>query len=181
MKEIEWHYQQILKYIGENPEREGLKETPKRVAKMYNEIFSGYYKNSADLFKVFESEGYNEMVIVKDIDFFSSCEHHTAPFFGKVHIGYIPNGKVIGLSKLARLVDVYARRLQVQERLTMQIANDIMKYLEPLGCMVVIEAEHLCMKMRGVESPCSSTITSAVRGVFMDKLEVRSEFLGLIK
>lgn len=167
---------------GETFDREGLLETPKRVAKMYDEIFSGYQMDpKAILSKAFAEDEHHEMVIVKDIPFFSHCEHHMVPFFGHAHIAYIPNGSVVGLSKLARLVDCYSKRLQIQERLTSQIADMIDSELHPMGVMVVIQAEHMCMSMRGVKKPGSNTITSAVRGVFKDNANVaRAEFLSLI-
>ena len=167
---------------GETFEREGLLETPKRVAKMYDEIFSGYQMDpKALLSKSFAEDAHHEMVIVKDIPFYSHCEHHMVPFFGHAHIAYIPNGSVVGLSKLARLVDCYSKRLQIQERLTSQIADMIDSELSPMGVMVVVQAEHLCMSMRGVKKPGSNTITSAVRGVFKDSTNVaRAEFLSLI-
>lgn len=175
------YIKEILDYIGDDSEREGLLETPDRVLKSYDHLFSGYKKNPADVFKMFEDGNCDEMVILKDIEFYSTCEHHFIPFFGKISIGYVPNGKVIGVSKLARLVEVYARRLQVQERLVGQIADDIMKYLEPKGCMVVAEAKHLCMVARGVEKQNSVMITNAVRGNFKNELIVRDEFLKMIK
>lgn len=175
------YIKEILDYIGDDSEREGLLETPDRVLKSYDHLFSGYKKNPADVFKMFEDGNCDEMVILKDIKFYSTCEHHFIPFFGKISIGYVPNGKVIGVSKLARLVEVYARRLQVQERLVGQIADDIMKYLEPKGCMVVAEAKHLCMVARGVEKQNSVMITNAVRGNFKNELIVRDEFLKMIK
>jgi len=177
---IESGVQLILKGIGEDVHREGLTDTPKRVARMYNEVCSGYEQDPKELFKAVFNEDHKELVIVKDIYFYSHCEHHMVPFSGKAHIGYIPNGKIVGLSKLARLVEIYSKRLQVQERLTSQVADDIMKYLEPAGCMVVMEASHLCMCMRGVKKPGSSTTTSAVRGIFADNAIARSEFLSLI-
>ncbi|MEO2083282.1 MAG: GTP cyclohydrolase I FolE, partial [Desulfurobacteriaceae bacterium] len=162
---IERAVREILLAIGENPEREGLKETPKRVAKMYEEILSGY-SDSPENHMVLFSEKYDEMIIVRDIPFYSMCEHHMLPFFGKAHVAYIPgDNKVTGLSKLARIVDVYARRLQLQERMTEQIASAIMGKLHAKGVMVVIEAQHLCMIMRGVKKPGSFTVTSAVKGV----------------
>jgi len=167
---------------GEYASREGLQETPGRVARMYDEIFGGYDMSpEAILSKTFRDEEHKEMVIVKDIDFFSHCEHHMVPFIGKVHIAYIPNGNLVGLSKLARLVECYARRLQIQERMTSQIADAIEEQLKPIGVMVVIKAEHMCMAMRGVKKPGANTITSAVRGVFQDNTNVaRAEFLSLI-
>lgn len=176
----------ILRYIGENPGREGLIETPHRVAKVYAEVFGGYSEDPKEILsKTFEEDEvtdiYNQgMVIVRDIQFYSHCEHHMVPFFGKAHIGYIPGTKVVGLSKLCRLVNCFAHRLQVQERLTKQIADAIVANLQPLGVMVVIEAEHLCMKMRGVKNPCADTVTSTVRGVF-EKAEARNEFLQLVR
>lgn len=188
MKQVEWHIAQILKSIeGENASREGLVETPKRVAKMYDEIFGGYsYDPDEVLRKTFdadydESQPYEQgMVIVKDIDFYSHCEHHMVPFIGKVHIGYIPKDRVVGISKLARLVEGYAHRLQIQERLTDQIASAIEKELQPQGVIVVVEAQHMCMKLRGVRNATASTVTSAVRGAFCYP-ETRQEFMSLIK
>jgi GTP cyclohydrolase I len=178
---------EILKYIGEDPEREGLRKTPERVRKSYDEIFGGYkYDPKQILSATFAEDGVVEdkyqqgMVIVRDIQFYSHCEHHMVPFFGKAHVGYIPSKKVVGLSKIARLVDAYARRLQIQERLGKQVADTMMEVLEPLGVMVVIEAEHMCMKMRGIKNPCADTVTSVVRGAF-EKPEVRAEFLELLK
>jgi GTP cyclohydrolase I len=171
----------IILSTFENESREGLQDTPERVARLYTEVFAGYTMNPKDILeRVFDSKQ-KEMVIVKDIEFYSHCEHHMVPFFGKVHIGYIPNGKVLGLSKFARLVDCFAKRLQIQENLTTQIADAIMQYLQPDGCMIVIEAQHLCMMMRGVEKQNSQTITSAVRGIFSSDLNARQEFLQLIK
>jgi GTP cyclohydrolase I len=177
---IEKAIKQILEAIGENPEREGLKETPKRVASMYEEILSGY-SDSPEKHTILFSEKYDEMIIVKDIPFFSLCEHHMLPFFGKAHVAYIPNNeKVTGLSKLARIVDVYAKRLQLQERMTEQIATAIMEKLDAKGAMVVIEAQHLCMIMRGVKKPGSFTVTSAIKGVMRNE-PTRTEALFLIK
>ena len=164
----------------EDVNREGLKNTPNRVARMYKEIFAGYEQDSEELFKsVFTSDN-NSMITVRDIDFYSYCEHHMVPFFGKVHIGYIPKGKILGISKFARLVDVYAKRLQIQEQLTEQIANDIEKYLKPKGLMVIISAQHLCMAMRGIKKINSSTVTNSVKGIFKDELVVREEFLNTL-
>jgi len=172
----------MLKCIGEDPEREGLTDTPHRVQRMYQEIFAGYQMCPEDILVTDFDEGHEEMVIVKDIPFYSTCEHHIVPFHGVAHVGYIPNGgKVVGLSKIARLVECYAKRLQVQERLTTQIANALCVNLDPLGVIVVIEAEHLCMSMRGVQKPGTTTITSAIRGVFADNENpARQEFLALI-
>lgn len=175
---------ELLLSIGEDPDREGLVKTPHRVAKMYNELFAGYNQNAEEILTsaTFESEGSNEMVIVRNIEFFSHCEHHMVPFYGKAHVAYIPNGRVVGLSKIARVVEMFARRLQIQERMTMQIADAMQEALDPLGVMVVIEAEHMCMKMRGVKNPCADTVTSAVRGVFRDPKEhARTEFLSLMR
>lgn len=173
----------LLGSIGEDTEREGLLDTPKRVAKMYDEIFSGYKMNPDDILQTtFNDEAHQEMVIVKEIPFYSHCEHHMVPFFGIAHVAYIPNGGVVGISKLARLVDCYAKRLQIQERMTSSIADDIMRVLQPLGAAVLIEAEHLCMTMRGVQKPGTKTVTSAMRGVFLDDTNnARMEFLNLIK
>jgi len=171
---------QTIKYIGDDPDREGVKETPLRVVKSYKEIFSGYAQNPADIMKTFNGDGYDEMIISKDIEYYSMCEHHMLPFFGKVHIAYIPNGKVIGLSKLSRLVDIYARRLQIQEKMTNQIAEALMTYLKPQGVGVVIEGKHLCMVMRGVQKQNSSMITSSIKGNFEEQ-KVREEFLNLTK
>ena len=172
---------QLLAELGENPAREGLLNTPKRVEKALRFLTSGY---TADVDSVLNNAlftvDYNEMVIVKDIDFYSLCEHHMLPFFGKCHIAYIPKGKVIGLSKLPRLVDVFARRLQVQERLTVEIAESIQSAIQPLGVGVVVEARHLCMMMRGVEKQHSATVTSSMLGAFR-AAQTRQEFLSLIR
>ncbi len=169
--------------IGEDPSREGLLKTPERVARMYSEVFSGYDNAEDRLDKIFSSvftSDNSEMVVVKDIDYYSHCEHHMVPFFGKVHIGYIPNKKVLGLSKFARLVEVYSRRLQIQEQLTWQIADEISKRLKPKGVIVVVEGAHLCMAMRGVQKINSKTITSAVRGRFSDSATTKQEFFKLL-
>jgi GTP cyclohydrolase I len=179
---IEQGVRLILEGIGEDTEREGLKDTPARVARMYEEICAGIGKDAASLFKVTFNEGHQEMVLVKNIPLYSVCEHHLAPFIGVAHIAYIPNaqGTVCGLSKLARVVDLYAKRLQLQERLTSQIAESIVENLKPLGVMVVIEAEHLCMSMRGVNKPGTLTVTSAVRGSFANDSKTRAEAMSLI-
>lgn len=181
-KQIEFHVKEILRLIGENPEREGLLDTPHRVAKMYlNEIFEGYKQQPVEILNnaVFHSD-YEEMVIVKDIDFYSMCEHHLIPFFGVVHVGYIPDGKLIGLSKIPRLVDMFARRLQIQEQMTVQIAKTLEELLEPKGVAVVVEAIHLCSVMRGVRKPRNKMITSEVRGAFRKHQKTREEFFSHI-
>ena len=171
----------LLEGIGERPEREGLLETPDRVARMYTEIFAGMDADvSESLSKVFSVE-HNEMVLEKDIGFYSMCEHHMLPFYGKAHIAYLPEGKVLGLSKLARVVEVYARRLQIQEQMTGQIADAIMAHLVPQGVMVVLEAEHMCMTMRGIKKPGSRTITIAARGVFEDNATLQEKVLQMIR
>jgi len=178
---IECKIKDILAYLGENPEREGLKDTPKRMVKSWKKLFGGYEQNAKDILKTTFQEGKcDEMVILKDIEFYSTCEHHFLPFIGKIHIGYLPKDKVVGVSKLARLVEVYARRLQIQERLTTQIADSIMDELDARGVIVVTEAQHMCMTARGVEKQNSKMITSAIRGEFT-KAEPRSEFMQLIK
>ncbi len=171
-----------LKLIGENPKREGLLRTPHRVAKAMEFFTSGYKRDIASVLNgAIFNEQYSEMVIVKDIDFFSMCEHHMLPFFGRAHVAYIPDGKIVGLSKIPRIVDVFARRLQVQERLTRQIADTLYEYLHPVGVGVVIEARHMCMMMRGVEKQNSLATTSAMLGVFRDDVKTRQEFLELTK
>jgi len=172
----------ILEAVGDNPKRADLLETPKRVAAMYEEILDGIKKDPAKELEVLLSEGHDEVVLLKDISLYSLCEHHLLPFVGKAHVAYIPQGsRVTGLSKIARVVDTLAKRLQIQERLTTQIADIIMKKLRPKGVMVVIEAEHLCMTMRGVKKPGTVTVTSAVRGIFRTNSKTRAETLALIK
>lgn len=171
----------LLEGIGENVNREGLKETPERIARMYEEIFGGLTEDAAmHLEKTFSVEQ-NEMVLEKDITFYSTCEHHLMPFYGMAAIAYIPNGKVAGLSKLARTVEVFARRPQIQEKMTGQIADAIMKYLEPQGVMVMVEAEHMCMTMRGVKKPGSKTVTIASRGVFEKEESLRNQCFQMMK
>ncbi|HAU39393.1 MAG: GTP cyclohydrolase I, GTP cyclohydrolase I [Candidatus Peregrinibacteria bacterium GW2011_GWF2_43_17] len=167
--------------IGDDPNREGLIETPKRVEKMAEKLFGGYKQDPKSVFKTFDGENYDEMIVVKNIEFYSMCEHHMMPFFGRVHIGYIPNGKIVGVSKLPRLVEIFSRRLQNQERLTQQIADAINKFLRPRGVAVIIEAKHLCMMARGVEKQNSEVSTSAVRGLFKKNTNTRSEFLKLVR
>ncbi|MBM7624808.1 GTP cyclohydrolase I FolE [Sporohalobacter salinus] len=172
----------ILEAIGEDPERGGLLETPDRVARMYEEVFSGLDKDPEDDLQIFFNQSHEELVLVKDISFYSMCEHHLLPFYGKAHVGYIPkNGKVTGLSKLARVVDSFAKRPQLQERLTSQVADLIMENVEARGVIVVIEAEHMCMTMRGIKKPGSLTTTSAVRGLLQTNQAARDEALKLIK
>ncbi|MBE6050342.1 MAG: GTP cyclohydrolase I FolE [Clostridium sp.] len=171
----------ILEGIGEDPSREGLIETPDRIARMYEEIFDGIGKTAKEhLSKTFTADS-DDLVIEKDITFYSTCEHHLVPFYGKVHIAYVPNGKVVGLSKLARTVEVYAKKPQLQERLTKEIADAVMEYLDAKGVMVYVEAEHMCMTMRGIKKPGTRTITTSYRGVFKEDNVLRQEVLSLIK
>ena len=184
MPDVKRGVREILIAIGEDINREGLWDTPSRVANMYSEIFGGYRVNPVEILKrsFTESDDYGQLVMVRNIAFFSHCEHHMVPFFGMAHVGYIPSkGRVIGISKFARLVECFAQRLQIQERMTMQIANTIEEVASPMGVMVVIEAEHLCMKMRGVKNPCADTVTSAAKGVFLTEPEARAEFLALMR
>jgi GTP cyclohydrolase I len=178
---IEKAVKEILLAIGENPNREGLKDTPKRVAKMYEEVFSGIGVEAKDVMTVFTTEDHDEMVILRNIPFYSMCEHHLLPFYGKAHVAYIPRkDRLSGLSKLARIVEMVSRRPQMQERITTQIADSIMELLKPFGVLVIVEAEHLCMTMRGVKKPGSSMTTSAVRGAFRKSAATRAEALQLI-
>ena len=172
----------VLSEIGENTERDGLLKTPERVAKSMEFLTNGYDKNPSEILKsAMFTEDYSQMVLVKDIELYSLCEHHMLPFFGKAHVAYIPNGNIVGLSKIPRIVDVFSRRLQVQERLTDEIKDCLQDTLNPIGVAVVIEAQHLCMQMRGVEKQHSSTTTSAFSGIFMSDDKTRSEFINLIK
>ncbi len=171
---------EILAAVGEDPDREGLLETPARVARMYAEMFSGLHSDPSTHLKKFFTEEYDEMVLVRDITFNSMCEHHMLPFYGKAHIGYVPNGKVVGLSKLARVVEEYSRRPQVQERMTEQIANLLIQELDVKGVAVVIEAAHSCMSIRGIRKPGSLCVTSAMKGLFRSNLSSRSEVMTLI-
>lgn len=174
------HYQKIIELLGEDVEREGLLKTPERVSKAMQFLMQGYEQNPEDIIKAaMFTEDYRQMVIVKDIDFYSMCEHHMLPFFGKAHVAYIPNKKITGLSKIARIVEVYARRMQVQERMTTQIKECIQRTLNPMGVMVIIEAQHLCMQMRGVQKQHSITTTSDFTGVF-EQAKTREEFINLI-
>jgi len=179
--ELAKHYSEILRLLGEDPQREGLLKTPKRIAKAMQFLTYGYEIDPGEVLKsAMFKEDYRQMVIVKDIDFYSMCEHHMLPFYGKAHVAYIPNNYITGLSKIARVVDIYARRLQIQERMTTQIKNCIQETLNPLGVMVVIEAQHLCMQMRGVEKQNSVTMTSDFTGVFQ-QAKTREEFINLIR
>jgi len=179
---VERAVREILLAIGEDPEREGLRETPARVARAYAEQYAGIGRDPREVLATVFDEHHDEIVLVRDIEMYSSCEHHLTPFHGRAHVGYIPNdaGQITGLSKLARLVDLYAKRPQVQERLTSQVADALVDVLRPLGVIVVIEAEHLCMSMRGVRKPGAMTVTSAVRGIFRTDPATRSEALSLI-
>jgi GTP cyclohydrolase I len=181
-KKIKKGVKMILEGIGEDPDRPGLKETPRRIADLYEEIFSGLKTPKEEILKPIAGESHDEMVLLKDIPFYSVCEHHLLPFIGKAHVAYVPSGgKIVGLSKLARAVEIFAKRPQVQERLTAQLADMIMKKLKPKGAMVIVDAEHLCLSMRGVKKPNAKTVTSAVRGIFRTKESTRIEFLELIK
>lgn len=171
----------LLQFIGEDPSREGLVQTPDRVISSYKELFQGYNENPEDLLTTFDTDGYDQIIICRDIELFSMCEHHMLPFSGVAHVAYIPNDRVIGLSKLARLVDIYARRLQIQERIGEQVTNDLMYYLQPKGAACVINATHMCMRMRGVSKQQSSMITSSVKGVFFEDEKARKELMDLIK
>ena len=178
---FEDHVREILRAIGEDPNREGLLKTPARVSRALEYLTKGYGEDPQTILNgALFTEEYSEMIVLKDLDFFSLCEHHLLPFYGKAHVAYIPNRKIVGLSKLARLFEVYARRLQVQERLTTQVANTIIEVIEPQGVGVVVEAEHLCMRMRGVERQNSVVVTSAMLGTFRTRLETREEFMTLI-
>ena len=181
IERLAYHYREILALLGEDPEREGLIKSPERIAKAMSFVTKGYSEDPIEIIKSATfSEEYNHMVLVKDIELFSMCEHHMMPFIGKAHVAYIPNGKITGLSKIARVVECFARRLQVQERLTVQIRDCIKEALNPMGVAVVIEASHMCMQMRGVEKLGSATTTSAFTGVFLKDTRTREEFLPLI-
>ena len=170
----------ILEAVGEDPDREGLRDTPARIGRMYAEVFSGLHEDSTEVLSTVFTEEYDEIVLVKDIPFYSMCEHHLLPFFGKAHVGYLPRNKIVGISKLARAVEHFAKRPQVQERLTNQIADLISNTLNPRGVAVVLEATHTCMTMRGVKKPGSSVVTSAMRGVIRNSVATRNEVLGLM-
>jgi GTP cyclohydrolase IA len=180
LERAEMAVRNLLTALGEDPDREGLADTPRRVARMYRELFAGISADPAVHLKRVFHEQYDEVVLLRDIDFHSLCEHHLLPFHGKAHVAYLPNGKVVGLSKLARTVDAFARRPQVQERMTCQIADALMEHLDPKGVVVVVEAEHLCMKMRGVQKPNGTMVTSAVRGTFKENAAARAEVMSLI-
>jgi GTP cyclohydrolase I len=176
------HVRALLRTVGEDPEREGLQKTPERVVRALTTLTKGYREDPREILNAaLFTEEYSEMILVKDIDFFSLCEHHMLPFFGKAHIAYIPSHKILGLSKIVRLLEVFARRLQVQERLTTQVASSLMEAVQPEGVGVVVEAEHLCMRMRGVEKQNSFVVTSAMLGTFLENVETREEFMGLIR
>nr|WP_041058294.1 GTP cyclohydrolase I FolE [Jeotgalibacillus campisalis] len=180
--QIEAAIRMLLEAVGEDPNREGLLDTPKRVAKMYEELFEGLHKDPREYFKTVFNEDHEELVFVKDIPFYSMCEHHLIPFFGKAHVAYLPKeGRVTGLSKLARAVETTARKPQLQERITSTVADSIMEMLSPHGAMVIVEAEHMCMTMRGVKKPGAMTITTAARGVFENDAIRRNEVLALMK
>ena len=180
-EQLQQHYAEILKLLGEDPQREGLLKTPLRVAKAMQTLTRGYAMNPVEVLNSAKfNEPYNQMVIVKDINFYSLCEHHMLPFYGKVHVAYIPNGYITGLSKIARVVDIFSHRLQVQERMTLQIKECIQEALQPLGVMVVVEARHMCMQMRGVEKQNSITTTSDFTGAF-NQAKTREEFMNLIQ
>jgi GTP cyclohydrolase I len=167
----------FIKYIGDDPDREGLEDTPERFSKAWDKLYSGYKMTPEDVLTVFDDEKYDEMIVVKDIEFYSTCEHHLIPFYGKVHVGYIPNGKIIGLSKIPRIVEIFSRRLQNQERLTFQIADALDKALQPKGVGVIIEGRHMCMMARGVEKQNTVVTTSSVKGLFKSNDKTRAEFL----
>jgi GTP cyclohydrolase I len=171
----------LLQYIGEDPEREGLKKTPDRMVRAFKELFSGYDKNPKDLLTTFASDGCDQIVLLRDIELYSMCEHHMLPFFGKAHIAYIPNQRIIGISKLARLVDIYARRLQIQERIGEQVTSTLMEILQPKGAACIIEAQHMCMRMRGCNKQNSVMVTSSLKGIFLEKDTCKTELMELLK
>lgn len=179
---IEDNVRRLIQYVGEDPEREGLRETPQRVARAWRDWTCGYSQNPKEVLKTFETDGkYDEMVVVRGLWFYSMCEHHMAPFFGTADIAYVPNGKIVGLSKLSRVLEVFARRLQVQERMTVEIAEALMENLHPKGAAVRVTAQHLCMESRGINKPGSKTVTQALRGVFYDDARTRAEFMQQVK
>lgn len=169
-----------LYFIGEDPDREGLKDTPKRIVKMWSEVFRGYGQEPEEVMTVFDADGYDQIILSKDIEMFSMCEHHMLPFFGKAHVAYIPDKKIVGISKLARLVDIFARRLQIQERIGEQVTEALMEMLEPLGAACIIEAQHMCMMMRGVSKQHSVMVTSSLKGAFFENQSARTELMRLL-
>jgi GTP cyclohydrolase I len=171
----------LIEYLGDDPNREGLRETPKRVILSYDHLFSGYGQRVEDVLKVFEDDTSDQMILLKEIEFYSTCEHHMLPFFGKAHIAYIPNGKVVGISKLARILEIFSRRLQIQERLAQNVTEALMTHLNPLGAACLLEAQHFCMTSRGVQKQNSVMVTSSLEGVFRENASVKTEFLALIK
>ena len=171
----------LIEYLGDDPNREGLRETPKRVILSYDHLFSGYGQRVEDVLKVFEDDTSDQMILLKEIEFYSTCEHHMLPFFGKAHIAYIPNGKVVGISKLARILEIFSRRLQIQERLAQNVTEALMTHLNPLGAACLLEAQHFCMTSRGVQKQNSIMVTSSLEGVFRENASVKTEFLALIK
>jgi len=173
-------FKEIFNLIGDAPEREGLIDTPRRVVKSWTELYKGYHQKAEDILTVFSSDGYDQIVLLKDIEVYSMCEHHMLPFIGKAHVAYIPNEKIVGISKLARLVDIYARRLQIQERIGQQVTDDLMRLLNPKGAACIIEAQHLCMLMRGVNKQNSIMVTSSLKGVFLQNSTSRQELMNLI-
>jgi GTP cyclohydrolase IA len=181
---VEESVRQIFRYLGENIEREGLKDSPKRVVKSWDRLFGGYLQKPEDVLTTFEEDDvipYNQIILLKDIEFFSTCEHHFLPFVGKAHVAYVPSDKVVGISKLARIVEIYSRRLQIQERIGNQVTQALMKHLNPKGAACIIESKHFCMTCRGVEKQNSVMVTSSLRGVFADRPETRQELMTLIK
>jgi len=170
----------ILQYIGDNPNREGLQDTPKRVIKSWNELYCGYSQSPESMLTTFAEDTSDQIVVLKDIELYSMCEHHMLPFFGKAHVAYLPDGKIIGISKLARLVDIYARRLQIQERIGDQVTSALMQYLKPKGAACIIEASHMCMRMRGVSKQHSKMMTSSMKGVFLTDTNLESKLLTMI-
>jgi len=180
-KEQELFIKKQLAYIGEDPDREGFIDTPKRIVKMWDEIYAGYSKDPADILTTFSADGCDQIVLLKDIELYSMCEHHNLPFYGKAHVAYLPGEKVIGISKLARLVDIYARRMQIQERIGEQVTEALMNYLQPRGAACIIEATHMCMRMRGVGKQNSTMITSSMKGAFLTDTAVKQELLTLIR
>jgi GTP cyclohydrolase I len=182
--EVEECLRKIFIYLGENPDREGLKDSPKRVVKSWDRLFGGYLQKPEDVLTTFEEDDvipYNQIILLKDIEFFSTCEHHFLPFVGKAHVAYVPSDKVVGISKLARIVEIYSRRLQIQERVGNQVTQALMKHLNPKGAACIIESKHFCMTCRGVEKQNSVMVTSSLRGVFADRPETRQELMTLIK